>query len=89
MATREPLTFDVGVMWEENPWEVRFDQDIRYGPGRCKHCSEARIETTTRYDGSTFDTVHWTCPRVIVVKNEGGCNTTGLCLDCVLEASYE
>ena len=36
-----------------------------------KHCPHVRKEV---------------CPRVIVMVNEGGYNSTGLCLDCVLEA---
>jgi len=29
------------------------------------------------------------CPRVVVVRNEGGYNSTGLCLDCILDAEKE
>jgi hypothetical protein len=29
------------------------------------------------------------CPRVVIAFNEGGENSTGVCLDCILEAAAQ
>ncbi len=80
------MKFDVGVMWEENPWEIRLDEKIEYGAGPCPHVYGREMVKHERYDGSYYEVDTWTCPRVVVVVNEGGCNSTGLCLDCLIEA---
>lgn len=36
---------------------------------------------------STTVTTHWVVPRVVVATNESGFATTGVCLDCILEAA--
>ena len=86
MMAREPLSFGKGVMWDDNPWQICFDETVQYGDVPCKHCHDRNMVKNYRDDGSFWEVDTWVCPRVIVVYNEGGCNSTGLCLDCVLEA---
>lgn len=83
--------FHIGGMWEQSEWSVRYNEDISEdcGSDMCPHCHSPRMETVTRPDTSTFETKHWICPRVIVVYNESGCNSTGLCLDCVLDVGFK
>jgi len=81
-------TFDEGVMWEDNPFEILVDlQCSEYGGSPCRHChSFVERKDRTRYDNSEFKERRWICPLVVEVTNEGGHNTTGLCVDCLLEA---
>lgn len=75
-----------GALWEEYPWELRFDfiSEVEY-LRPCKHCSDVWEEERTIFKYT--NTVEVTkCPRVIVAWNEGKYNSTGVCLDCVLEA---
>lgn len=83
------LTFKIGGMWEEPEWNVHYNYTCSsYGGGiPCKHCTLLPFVPKLRQDNSIFnqDEKNWICPRVIIVKNEGGYNSTGLCADCVLE----
>lgn len=79
------MKFTAGALWEEATWDLVFDQEFAVlEPGRipCSHCHSHRVDT---YKG-TYESHHWTCPRVIVARNEGGYASTGVCADCVLEA---
>jgi hypothetical protein len=73
----EAMVFPIGGMWEESAWRISFDEEcIGYdGLEPCPHCRSDHIEED-----------EWICPRVIIMRNEGGYNSTGLCLDCVLDA---
>lgn len=80
--------FLIGGMWEDYEWEIHFNEPVTHADKRSyPHCKEPFIYRRKRSDGSHFDTVIAICPRVIVARNEGGYNTTGVCLDCVLEAT--
>jgi len=85
----EKFDFENGNMWEGGIWNIIIDMECSaYGGGDpCKHCYDFKNVIHTRSDKSTYSEKVWTCPRVIVVENEGGFNSTGLCLDCVLEAT--
>lgn len=78
-----------GGMWEFPEWEVEFDYECSsYGiptSERCKHCREITKKEHKRSDGSKFYEDTWICPRVVVARNEGGYNSTGVCLDCILD----
>jgi len=84
-----PREFNIGGMWEYSSWVVRFDETCVgfLGASPCPHCYGERMVTHTRFDNSTYDTREWTCPRVVVALNEAGCNSTGVCLDCILDAA--
>jgi hypothetical protein len=88
VKTRGSVVVPIGGMWEYTAWEIQFDVDISEYSGTepCPHCHTFHVESVTRYDGIVNKTKHWTCPRVVVATNEGGNNTTGICLDCLLAA---
>jgi hypothetical protein len=83
------IKYDIGGMWEFSSWEVFFEHKCSsYGGGEpCKHSRMLPFEAKKAVDGSVYNEKEkeWISPRVIVVKNEGGYNSTGLCADCVLE----
>lgn len=81
--------FEEGVMWDDNPWTIETDYECsEYGGEPCKHCSPIYGK---RYEDENpaVDARErkWTCPRVVIAVNEGGYNSTGVCLDCILEAA--
>ena len=79
--------FSQGGMWDEAEWEIRLDARCSKGGGvtPCKHCSSSYI--VQHREHNHWDETVWTCPRVVVGTNEGGYNSTGICLDCILEAA--
>jgi hypothetical protein len=76
--------FQDGAMWEDGPWFIHEGEECSKNGGGapCKHCHSERVITHECYT----ETV-WTCPRVVVATNEAGHNSTGVCLDCILEAA--
>ncbi len=61
------------------------DFPFNYDPP-CPHCSDYSEEECDIDDRLIIDRF-WICPSVIIVRNEGGYSSTGLCLQCLLEAS--
>ena len=77
-------------MWEGSPWIIEFDFECSaYGGGEpCSHCHSDREITHTRYhDDSTYTERVWICPRIVIAYNEGNFNSTGVCLDGILDAA--
>jgi hypothetical protein len=84
----EPIEFVDGCMWEDFVWHIEFNKFIE--GGSCKHCIDEHIHVRTRYTddpNNTYETRGSICPRIVVALNEGGYNSTGVCLDCILEAA--
>lgn len=80
--------FDNGCMWEGDPWKILIDFECSGYSGRpCKHCHSIHDKIHTRRDESQYVEKTWICPRVVFALNEGGHNSTGVCLDCILEAA--
>lgn len=81
--------FDIGGMWEDGTFYIRTNEEISEMSGitMCKHCRSKETKLITRYDKSTYEEISWICPRVVVSYNEGGHNSTGVCLDCIIEAN--
>lgn len=53
----------------------------------CKHATAiARVTHTTYPDKSKFTMEYVVVPRVVQAFNEGGCNSTTVCVDCILDA---
>jgi hypothetical protein len=84
-------TFAEGCMWEGGEWEIRLNEQCSgFGGGvPCKHCVDDRTVDKPNAYGGTYKERLWTCPAVVVAMNEGGHNSTGVCLDCLLEAACE
>lgn len=86
----EKHVFAKGGMWEFEDWEIALDCECsQYGGSKpCEHCHSERDKVHTRsIDDSQYVERVWICPRVVIARNEGGCNSTGVCLDCILEAA--
>lgn len=64
--------FGEGVLWDDNPWIIETDR-------KCTGTSACRHSIATK-DG-------FIQPAVVIVHNEGGFNSTGLCLNCIIEAA--
>jgi hypothetical protein len=91
------MKFEIGGMWEESEWEVALNHYCSASGGGlpCKHCVKQTVKIETRdwvyheekrwTKNSAYTTLCWWCPRVIIMRNDGGFGSTGLCLDCVLE----
>lgn len=73
-----------GAMWEGYPVKMvtHFIDQAVYGD-HCKHSVEVARVT---YD-HMLDTVEvwYETPLVVIATNEGGYNTTGTCVDCILD----
>lgn len=78
-----------GCMWEGGPWTIELDHECSGSGGGapCKHCHTIKTETRTNAYGGKYLKLVWVCPRVVIARNEGGYNSTGVCLDCILEAA--
>lgn len=91
MSAKKEVKFKNGCMWEGGPWSIKNNVECsEWGSnkdGDCKHCHSKKTKTHSRTDGSTFIEQVWICPRVVVANNEGGFNSTGVCLDCILEGA--
>lgn len=81
--------FPSGGAWESSCWHVQINAVISGYDGRdpCRHCGQSFRVSNRRSDGEVYTLKHWVCPRVVVAFNEGGYSTTGVCLDCILEAA--
>ena len=84
-------TFEDGCMWEGGDWKIVIDyQCSENGGGKpCAHCHSEQVLVRTSAYGKIYTEHVWICPSVIIAKNEGGCNTTGVCLRCVIEAEKQ
>ena len=87
MPKTDTVEFADGSMWEGLPWGIRFNEECsEFSGGKmCKHCIDKRTRVHKSKDRHRKEVI-WTCPRVVVAFNEGGYNSTGVCLDCILEA---
>lgn len=80
----------IGGMWEFPGWEIQRDVEITdtCGGEPCPHCTDIRERTRQDYSKTlSWTERYWICSRVVVARNEGGCDTTGVCLDCILAAA--
>ena len=78
---------DIGCMWDGNPWDIALRVKLKGEDPKCRHCVDTGEETRIRFwDKSTIVEQTWVCPRVVIATNQGGHDTTGVCLDCILDA---
>lgn len=79
---------NVGGLWEDTQWRIEINNRILVhsgdSPPPCPHCKELKMETNLIPKWTEW---YYICPRVVVATNEGGCSSTGVCLDCILEAN--
>ena len=71
--------FGTGGLWEDSAFIIATDYLFEVMDKKpCKHChSKKKIDND----------LYMTCPRVVIATNEGGYKTTGVCLDCIIEAA--
>lgn len=76
--------FEAGAMWEGGTWAIytEYTCSTTGGGSPCSHCHSVE----SRPSSQKHPDLTWVCPTVVVLKNEGGWNSTGLCLDCLNEA---
>jgi hypothetical protein len=81
--------FKDGCMWEGGGFSINTDYECSEmcGGEMCKHCHSKETKVHIRSDKTTYDEVVWICPKVVIALNEGGYNSTGVCLDCIVEAA--
>ena len=80
--------FPEGCLWEDaGSWTLITNCEFQGDEQPCKHCHSPETKEFKRYDGTTWSEKFWHCPFVVMAKNEGGHNSTGICLDCIIEAT--
>lgn len=70
------LAFSQGDLGDNIPWEIHFNYEVYSSEPRCGHCYKNRNDD-------------WVCPRVVMAFNQGGEDSTRLCLDCILEIAQD
>lgn len=90
MSIKNKITFQIGECAENYPWHIHFNYEQLYFPKHeeqlCPHATDFRSETNGI---NQYSTHYYTIPRAIECHNEGHCNHTILCLDCLLEGIKE
>lgn len=78
-----------GGLWQYQEWEIHHNKEITrwQGLNPCEHASDIYTRKHPGHGSSPETLEHWTVPRVLVAYNEGGYASTGICLDCILEAA--
>lgn len=80
--------FKEGAFWEDSEFEIISNMEVSGGDDLkkpCKHCHSPHKIIFTRHDFTEWHNIEWICPFVIIAYNEGGYNSTGVCLNCVIE----
>ena len=83
------FTFKDGCMWEGYDWKISTAYECsEYGGGvPCKHCFGEYVKKHISVYGSSYIERMWICPSVVIAVNEGGHNSTGMCLQCIIEVA--
>ena len=80
----ESWFFEIGGMWGRSGWQIISNVRCEGREGLvypCLHCTGIRKTKTGR------DRQEWICPRMVVAEDAEGLSTTGVCLDCILDAA--
>ncbi len=79
------ITIENGGIWEEPSWEINFNYHGDEYLNQCRHCvliSPGHPRWVAEGGPGQF-----LVPRLVMGINEGGFNSVGICLDCILEAA--
>lgn len=76
----------IGGLWDNSTFTIERDYAHEIHKNDPQPCPHAHSPRPSALPHSTNYMV-WTIPRVVIVENEGGHNSTGVCLDCVLVAA--
>lgn len=79
----------IGGMWEDTSWEISTDVKCESPNSTpCEHCHSFEDYEHKRLDGSVYRKGQsFICPKVVIAHNEGGYNSTGVYLDCIIKYS--
>ena len=79
------VKYDKGGLWEEEI-KIAYDYPIyEADKSNCPHLGPKYIVRNYFINDNYFDRIYANCPRVILAKNKSGCNSTCVCLDCILK----
>lgn len=81
------IEFEEGCLWEGCPWKIVTNKVVEESDSFCRHCKDQHVHVYRSYYGREYEKIAMICPRVVVALNEGTYNSTGVCLDCILEAA--
>ena len=80
-----------GGVWEGPNWEIVHNNIFTDDSGLCKHSKyyvKFQYDIGIVYPGEDVRHINecvFLTPRIAVAYNEGGCASTGLCIDCILD----
>lgn len=82
---KKKVAFPIGGMWEYSNWDVHVDAVITVWADTvpCKHCHSP---STITHANPTYTQEQCICPFVVVAENEARFNSTGVCMQCIVEA---
>lgn len=73
-------------LWDDREVEVHTDYDHQvWSDEDDPPCSHAHSRREIPLGDKIKPSIHYTVPRVLIAANEGGYNSTGVCVDCLLE----
>ncbi len=79
--------YKLGELAEGMPWAIVENVETSQWSALCKHCTPLVATDIKRHDGSIYQRWDGTCKLAVVAHNEGGCNQTEVCLECILDAA--
>lgn len=84
----EVHVYEKGCLCESFPWSIVKDYlGLSCEDTVCEHCVE--IDKKNQSYVEMFGGRQWVCPFVVTAQNEGGYNSTSVCLYCILKAAKE
>lgn len=94
MAQKE-FKFEIGGVQESDSFTISYNEGYGWANNiggedpYTKPCPHSRVITKEdRINNKHIISNHvYVCPRVVVAYNEGGHNSTAVCLDCIIEAA--
>ena len=89
--------YEKGCLWEEYPWAIELNVNVRYCEKTvCHHCE--RISPIDprwshwrggKIKSEESEGPQWICPAVVSASNQAKHDSTGVCLLCILERAKE
>lgn len=74
-----------GGIWEEKEITIGKNYILHHLADPCEHTKLLEEVEVTYFNNISYKEKIYIIPYVIIAENEGGYNSTGICLDCVLE----
>lgn len=77
-----------GSLGEDSAFSIITNHEITTYDNReqpCKHCHSPHEVFHMRSDMSEWSWIYWICPLVVIASNQGGYDSTCICVSCFLE----